>query len=256
MLRAALKLLVMPPSSLFLLGAVGLLVHRRRPRLGKLLVATAVGALFVLSLPIVSAALMRGLQHDEPVRIEALEPHGEPAGKASGIDAIVVLAADHNPYAPEYGGSTIGTLTLERIRYAARLARQTGLPILTAGGPPEPGGTPVSVMMKQVLEEEFSVPVRWCERSSRNTLQNLTGAQRILAAEGLDHAYLVTHSWHIPRALASAETAGLRVTPAPTSFRTWPKRKVALAFPSSRALRESCWCIHEWLGRAWYAVAN
>jgi uncharacterized SAM-binding protein YcdF (DUF218 family) len=251
-LRAALKLLVMPPSSLFLLGALGLLVHRRRPRLGKLLVATAVGTLFVLSLPIVSAALMRGLQHDEPLRVEALDTDSE----TEGVDAIVVLAADHNPYAPEYGGATIGTLTLERIRYAARLARQTGLPILTAGGPPEPGGTPLSVMMKEVLEEEFGVSVRWCERTSRNTLQNLTGAQRILAAEGLDHAYLVTHSWHIPRALASAETAGLRVTPAPTSFRTWPKRKVALAFPSSRALRESCWCIHEWFGRAWYALVN
>ena len=253
MLRSALKLLVMPPASLFLLGALGLLLHKRRPRLGKALIGTAVGTLFVLSLPLVAAALMRGLQYDEPVQIEALDLE---AGGPETPGAIVVLAADHNPYAPEYGGATIGTLTLERLRYAARLARQTGLPVLTTGGPPDPGEEALGVMMTRVLEDEFGVPVRWTERSSQNTLQNLAGARRLLAADGIDHAYLVTHSWYIPRALASAESAGLRVTPAPTSFRTWPKQKVALAFPSSRALRESCWCIHEWLGRAWYALTN
>ena len=251
MLRAALKLLVMPPSSLFLLGAIGLLVHKRRPRLGKTLMAIAAAALLILSLPVVSAALMRGLQLEEPVSFEALD-----LDAPDRPGAIVVLAGDHNPYAPEYGGATVGMLTLERIRYAARLHRATGLPILCAGGPPDPGDPPRSVMMERVLEDEFGVDVRWTERDSQNTHENLVNARRTLHADGITSAYVVTHAWHMPRALAEAETIGFDVTPAPTVFRTWPKRKVSLAFPSSRALKESCWALHEYLGRTWHALTR
>jgi hypothetical protein len=34
----------------------------------------------------------------------------------------------------EYGGDTLGRLTLERVRYGARVAKKTGLPVLVAGG--------------------------------------------------------------------------------------------------------------------------
>jgi len=250
-LRSALKLLVMPPFSLFLVAAVGLVLHKRRPRVGKGLIACAAAALFALSLPLVSAALMRGLQYPEPVRFQA---PGEAAAPAP--QAIVVLGGDYNPYAPEFGGTTVGSLTLERLRYAALLAKRTGLPVLTSGGPPETGEPALSVLMQRVLEGEFGVPVRWTERLSRNTRENLVNARRILAAADITRVYVVTHAWHMPRVLDEAETIGFDVVPAPTCFRTWPKRKVALALPSSRALRESCWALHEWLGRAWYALTG
>ena len=42
---------------------------------------------------------------------------------SAGADAIVILSGGLRDYAPEYGGSTVNRITLERVRYGARLAR-------------------------------------------------------------------------------------------------------------------------------------
>ena len=48
--------------------------------------------------------------------------------------AIVILGGGVRRHAAEYGGDTLGQLTLERVRYGARVARLTGLPVLVSGG--------------------------------------------------------------------------------------------------------------------------
>ena len=48
--------------------------------------------------------------------------------------AVVILGGGVRRNAPEYGGDTLATLTLERVRYGARVARLTGLPVLVSGG--------------------------------------------------------------------------------------------------------------------------
>jgi uncharacterized SAM-binding protein YcdF (DUF218 family) len=243
---SALKALVMPPLSLFVLGAAGLCVHPKRPRLGKTLMFVAAALLVALSLPVVSAALIRGLQSRSALDLEHLP---------EGPQAIVVLAGDFNAFAPEYGGSTVGMLTLERVRYAALLAHRTALPVLSAGGPPREGFEPLSVAMQRVLESELDTDVRWTERASRTTRENVAHAREILSAEGINRIYLVTHSWHMPRAAKAARAAGFEVIPAPTSFLAWPRARVALV-PSAKALRQSSWALHEWIGRAWYALTG
>ena len=42
--------------------------------------------------------------------------------------------------APEYGGNTVVSSTLVRLRYAARLYRATGKPVLVSGGDPRETG--------------------------------------------------------------------------------------------------------------------
>ncbi len=244
-LRSLLKILVMPPLSLFVLGAVGAVVHKKRPRLGKTLIGTAVVGLFVLSLPIVSAALTRALQRGEALDFDQL-----PAGPR----AIVVLGADFHPHAPEYGGSTVGMLSLERLRFTARLARRTGLPVLTTGGAQAENARPLATHMAETLAEDFGVETRWVETRSRTTRENVRFAKEILEAEGIASVYLVTHAWHMPRALHETEAAALDAVPAATLFRGWPAAKVSSYLPSARALRESSWALHEWIGRAWYAL--
>jgi uncharacterized SAM-binding protein YcdF (DUF218 family) len=98
--------------------------------------------------------------------------------------------------------------------------------------------------------------VRWTEERSANTRQNIAFAAEILRAEGIDTVLLVTHAWHMPRAVAECERAGLRALPAPTCFRAWPPLELTSFWPSERALRESTWALHEWVGRAWYAVTR
>jgi uncharacterized SAM-binding protein YcdF (DUF218 family) len=247
MLRSFFKSLVLPPLSLFVLGAIGFALRKKRPRLGRALMGAAALLLFLLCLPVVAAALVMSLQ-----TIDALDPDHLPEGP----QAIVVLGSDFYPHAPEYGGSTVGMLSLERVRYGAFLARETGLPVMTTGGRMRKGERPLADLMQEVLVTDFGVEVRWAERRSFNTRQNVQFAAEILRPEGIERIFLVTHAWHMPRAAAAAEAAGFEVVPACTSYRSWPPVKPSSFLPSSRALRESTWALHEWIGRVWYGLRS
>lgn len=103
-----------------------------RPRLGRALAWLGVGSLFLLSLPVVSHALLRSL---EPPALDLRRP-----GEAQ---AIVILGGGVRRNAAEFGGDTLARLTLERVRYGALVARATRLPVLVSGGsvsgePPRP----------------------------------------------------------------------------------------------------------------------
>ena len=246
MLKKLIEALIMPPLALFVLGGVGVLLRRRRPVLSKWMISLAVTALFCLCTPLVSAALLRSLQ-----TAPALE-----GASASEAQAIVVFLADFRADAAEFGGDSVGPMTLERLRYAAHLSRQTGLPILTSGGVPRRGTPALAQLGRDVLEQEFQVPVRWSEPRSANTAQNARFSAEILASEGLDTVYLVTHAWHMPRSLGACDRAGLSAIPAPTGFRAWPQLDLDALLPSARSLRESTWALHEWIGRVWYAFAG
>jgi uncharacterized SAM-binding protein YcdF (DUF218 family) len=241
------EVFLMPPLSLFALCAIGLVLRKRRPRVARGLVIGSVTALVLLCVPWIAAMLLRSLQSEDALDLGHLD------GRAQ---AIVVLGGDVNPYAPEFGGPTVGPLSLERVRYAAVLARATSLPVLTSGGVTQKNAPPLSEMMKRVLEREYRVEVRWSERLSGNTRANAERSAEILKGAGIARVYLVTHAWHMPRAKAAFEAAGLEVVPAPTAFRAWPSLSFGSFLPSARSLRESQWALHEWIGRAWYACGG
>ncbi len=240
-----LKQAVVPPLSLILLGLAGVVVYRWRPRLGKGLVLSAGLLASLLSLPIVSSALMAGLQPHPILDLERLD---------HGAGAIIILGADFVPDAPEFDKPSIGPVSLERVRYAATLAKASGLPVLTSGGVLVAGYPSVAEAMADVLESEFGVAVRWKEGDSNDTEGNARFSARLLERAGIERAYLVSHAWHLPRAAAAFEAAGLSVVPAPTSPRTWPDWWLTAVLPSARSFQESSFAVHEWIGRVWYAL--
>ena len=195
--------------------------------------------MLLLSLPVVAWALTRGIQDSGPLSVAE-------AGRAQ---AIVILGGTVRHYAPEYGGGTLGAITLERVRYGAKLARETGLPVLVTGGPIG-DSTPLGVMMKTVLEREFQVPVRWVEAAARNTHENAVNSAAILKEAGLQRILLVSHDVHIRRARAEMEAAGLEVIGAPTALaapRVGADRLLDWV-PSANALQTSYYALHEWFG--------
>jgi len=157
------KTLLLPPFSLFLSIVIGWLVMGRNRRLGRALLAAGLAILYLLSTPYVGGLLLRGLQDHQAL------PLGRPLERAG---AIVVLGADVRREAPEYGGDTVGRLTLERIRYGAKLHRELGLPVLVTGGAAEPSERPVGSVMRESLEQDFSTPVEWVEAEAKNTYEN------------------------------------------------------------------------------------
>ena len=170
--------------------------------------------------------------------------------------AIIVLAGDYRSFAPEYGEATIGEATLVRLRYAASLQRQTGLPILATGGGTPPEFTPgLADAMRIALERDFGVPVRWVETKSRNTFESAVETHRLLASAGIPAGYLVTHAHHMARSLQAFRAAGVAVVPAPTGGRgAWARWEWGDLLPDSRAFERSCAALHEITGMIWYEL--
>lgn len=237
---------LLPPFNLLLLCGGGLLLWRRRPVVARWLVGASFAGLWLLSTPYVANELLRALEGaPHPVN-----PNTEPA------DAIVVLGGGTYFDAPEYGGDTVSAFTLVRLRYAARLARETGKPVLVSGGNPEGNRIPEGDQMKAVLENEFHVPVKWVEKRSRNTHENAVFSYRILSPLGIRRIYLVTHAWHMPRASMAFRSAGFDVVPAATMYATMPPASILQFIPDARALQDSRWFFHEIIGLAWYAAKS
>jgi uncharacterized SAM-binding protein YcdF (DUF218 family) len=232
---------LLPPLSLLLPAFAGLLLLRLRPRLARWITGLSLLLLYVCATPFFADWALKSL---ETPALSRLDPSAE---------AIVVLGAGRDFDAPEYGGDTVKLLSLQRLRYAARLHRETGRPLLTTGGNPG-GGTPEALLMKQVLVEDFNVPVRWTEVKAWTTRENARFSSQILRDQGISRVYLVTHAWHMKRAAIEFERAGLTVIPAGTGFITRQELRTISFLPNARALLNTYYASHEALGLLWYWV--
>jgi uncharacterized SAM-binding protein YcdF (DUF218 family) len=148
---------------------------------------------------------------------------------------------------------TISDGQLVRLRHAAQLARQSGKLLLASGGSPE-GGPAEAELMALSLAQDFATPVRWQETRSVNTAENARFSAEILHAAGVRRIALVTHSWHMPRALRSFAATGLQVIPAPTGQSRPTLRLPYSVLPSAQALWHSSQALREGVGLLAYAL--
>lgn len=243
------KELVLPPGSLWLLLAAGfvfLLAGRRRAAL--LTLGTGLLAFYLLSTPLVAGRLNAYVQS-----IPALS---DEAAKGASAQAIVVLSGGLHYNSPEYGGMTVDDITLERIRYAARLHRLTGLPILVSGGRPPGAGVTLAGAMKDSLAQDFGIEDVVVEDRSLDTQENAVFSARILKERGVKTILLVTHASHMPRAVSAFTQTGLDVVPAPTVFAYTSLDSPTSYIPRLSGLGESHYALYEIAGRLWYALRH
>lgn len=238
LLKKILIALILPPTGLLLLTLVGLAVIRRRPRLGRAFAYAGVVMLLVLSVPMVARALLDTLDETPPLDY----------AQARTAQAIVILGGGVRRNALEYGGDTVGRLTLERVRYGAWVAKRTGLPVLVTGGAPY-GGRTEAELMRAALQDEFGVPVRWVEPASRNTHENAVYSAAILKPAGVTRVVLVGHSFDMARAQAEFAASGLDTVLAPTLLLTRDDDTpvALLLMPSLSALQGSYYALYELL---------
>jgi uncharacterized SAM-binding protein YcdF (DUF218 family) len=237
---------LLPPFSLLLLLACGLLILRRRPRLGRSLILLATGTLYLLSTSWVAGMLQNSLEISAPINLAQLKT----------ADAIVVLAGGSYYDAAEYGGDTPNATSLERLRYAVRLHRTSGLPILVTGGKPSGGSLAEGHVLRQVLEDEYGIAPRWVEDAARTTWENARLSAPLLRQAGVQRIVLVTHAWHLRRALPLFESQGFDVIPAGTRFAGSGIDSVFDVLPAANGLRDSTFALHEWLGILWYKLRS
>jgi uncharacterized SAM-binding protein YcdF (DUF218 family) len=233
-LKALLKALVLPPTGPLLLAAAGLWMSGRIPRAGRMVAWTGILLLLALSTPPVAFLLLRLVDTSPPLDVQ----------RARSAQAIVILGGGVRRQAAEYGGDTLGHLTLERVRYGAHVARRIGLPVLVTGGSVF-GGEPEARLMQAALEREFDVRVRWAEIRSRNTHENAVRSAEILHAEHISRIVLVAHSFDIPRARAEFAAQGIEAIPAPTGIPSWEFDTPLDVLPSLAALQTSYFALYE-----------
>ena len=244
-----LKGLLLPPTSLLLLALVGLAINSKHRSLSIKLMSIAIGLLLLLSLPLVANYLM-GTQE----QYQALE---EAEVLASNAQIVVVLGGGSRANAYEYENSvTVQTGVLERLRYTARVARLTELPILVSGGNVLDQNLPSEAsLMAEVMRVDFHTTVDFLEHKSRNTAENAQYSFALLAPLGIDRIILVTHAIHMRRAVERFKWAGFDVLPAPTYFMANTEPLKLLDFiPSAEALQNNHMILHELLGRYWYRL--
>jgi uncharacterized SAM-binding protein YcdF (DUF218 family) len=245
MLSAIATVLFVPPVNLVVIAFAGLALVDSRPVAGRRVVIAALAALLLLAVPVVAASLLAVLEF-------RISPVALPVPAAA--QAIVILGGDAKQIGPTQDETDIGPLTLERVRGGAALARATGLPVLTSGGEITVAGPPLSVLMARSLATDFGVTARWVETGANTTWQNAEFSAKILKREGIGTVLLVTHAWHMRRALIAFRAAGIDALPAPLPLDPPPHLTPAGLVPRMSAWQRSYFALHEWIGCAWYAV--
>jgi uncharacterized SAM-binding protein YcdF (DUF218 family) len=230
--------MVLPPTSLLLLLALGLALWRWRPRWGQVCAWTGLLLLTACCLPATSQLLGRA------VRV----PPGLDTPLAARAQAVVVLGGGRRR-ADEHGGETVSANTLERLRYGARLAKERQLPLLLTGGTAL-RGVPEAELMNRALRESFAMQARWLERRSRDTHENAQYSAVMLREAGIHVVLLVTHDIHQRRSLAEFAAAGIAAVSAPVTLLGPPHADTVLfeQLPSARALVLNVLILHELLG--------
>ena len=239
----ALSSWVLPPTSLIVLTLVGAMLLKRRRGAGIALIVCCQLLLLGLSLPVVANALVR-----------TLEPSPASIADVRRAQAIVVLGGGRNRSAVEWGGETVNALTLQRARYGAKLARESGLPLYVTGGKPDGGDHAEATLMRDVLTTEFNVPVKWVDTSADTTRDNAHAAARDLQPLGVTRIALVTDAMHMPRSQRLFELSGFAVVPAATNYTGQRPFAPYQLVPGPRALRESHFALREWASQLHHFV--
>jgi len=192
--------------------------------------------------------------------------------------AIVILGGGRRKGAselPQYEFQDVSPQTMERVRFGARLATEMNLPILVSGGAPD--RTQVNELseaqvMAKVLEEELGIQVRWIEDQSNTTEENLKNSLEILEKDQIQRIYLVTHFWHMPRALQtlrqiqrkqattitqknnSGNGFDIEIVPAPHGYYQKQNYTPLDFYPSSEGFQRTRWVLYELLGSLYYRI--
>ena len=250
-LKPYLTALVMPLCSLLLMVMACVLIARRmsaparRPRR---LLASALGlciTLWVLACKGTAIWLAaHALPPVEPVTAQTLRDRQ--------VQAIVVLGGGASRSAPEYEGPMLTPEAMARLLYGLHLQRQTQLPMAYSSGVgwADSAASLSEAEVASATLARLGLPaMRWLEKESRDTQQNAQFTHALLKQAGIERIAVVTHAWHMPRALHEFTRAGFQtVVPAPMGYIRSEEDSLLLWIPSGGGLQSTQLVLREWLG--------
>jgi uncharacterized SAM-binding protein YcdF (DUF218 family) len=238
--------LVLPPSSLFLLIALGLLGRKRRwgPW------ASTVGLLGLVLFSMPYSAMLAARPFEAAYPPFDAKRFSSVAGTRY---AVIVLGGGRDFGAAEYPeGERMSNSTLQRVRYGARLARTLSLPLAVSGGLPLGGRHSEADLMNRFVAEELGQEVLLVEARSQDTRDNALFTSEALRRLGFGGALLVTDVAHMPRALRAFAPHGLDIVPAPIRYSADRPTSMKDFIPSADGLEGVQRVLRELLALTWY----
>ena len=244
--------LVLPPVPFLLLTVVGARLMFRRRLLAWLMVLLGVLGIWLSGTSAVGHVLNQALLQPPP----ALNKGDIAELKRAPKTAVVVLGGGRWALAPEYGVSTLKARSVERLRYGIWLSREADLPLAFSGGigHGSSAGPTEAEIAARIAEREFGHKLRWQEGRSRDTRENAVFTLALLRSQGIEHIVLVSHGYHMKRAMRNferalaADRATLRLTAAPLGARAGGALTAVDWIPSAEGFEHTRVVLHEWLG--------
>jgi uncharacterized SAM-binding protein YcdF (DUF218 family) len=244
--KPVLAALLLPPVPLLVLVLFGARLILWQRFLGWMLVLLSTVLLWLGACTGVGEWMGRAFMSQPPPlsadRMAALKKAA--AGGKPGV-VVLILGGGRQAFAPEYGVASLSDPSLERLRYGVWVSRETGAPMMFSGGlghSSEPGTTEADVA-SEIAQREFLRPMRWVEPKSRDTRENAQYSTALLRELDVQQVVLVTHGWHMPRAVrafkeaATREKAQWEIVPAPMGLGRSVERTALRWIPSSEGMQ-------------------
>jgi uncharacterized SAM-binding protein YcdF (DUF218 family) len=234
---------LMPPTVFIVICLLAALLALWYPRQGAWLGVASGAILYLSALPVFAQELSRLLVMDPPTDAALRD-----------AEAIVVLGAGIRLGDGNRSSDTLDALSIERAAWAAEMYRALALPVAVTGGHIRGSKDSLGALLKEQLERNFGVPVTWSEELSRTTFENAEYTAQMLRQSGRDRVIVVTHPWHMARAVWSFDRVGLHAIPCPIPGGSFRFPGWSRFFPSLEALQQTFLDLHELLGLAYYRL--
>jgi len=105
---------------------------------------------------------------------------------------------------------------------------------------------------QRVLQDDYAVPLRWLEDSSRDTRENAIYSVPLLKAQGIKRVILVTHQAHMVRVLRAFEEVaqgGMQFEAAPVAILNPNLAEAGSWLPSQHGFDNVHLVLHELIGK-------
>jgi uncharacterized SAM-binding protein YcdF (DUF218 family) len=254
--KPVLSSLLLPPLPALLLIVIGAAVMLRRRFAGWAAIATGIAVLWLGSTVSVGDALrVRLLDPPPPLALQRIEQLRRQVAAGARV-AVVVLGGGRRALAPEYGEAGLTAMSAERLHYGVWLSRRTDAGLMFSGGTgyAQTGGATEAEIARRIAANDYHRTMRWIETESHDTRENAIRTLAVLRGDRIDTLLIVTHDWHMPRALRDFERAAAGKPDAPTLVaapmgQTPLTQGLALRWlPSVDGYQMVWWALHEWLG--------
>jgi uncharacterized SAM-binding protein YcdF (DUF218 family) len=248
--------LLLPPLPwlVMVLGAAWL--RPRRPALAAMLLLLALTGGWLSHCQGFGALLERTL--DVPPALSPARVADLRRNLAGRKPVVLMLGGGVQALAPEYGEAHLGDRALQRLHYALWLGRQLQAPVMVTGGTGLAGAaaSAEAEVAARIAARDYGRPLRWVETESRDTRENARLSLQRLRTEGVTDVLLVTHGWHMRRALRAFEQAadqtgvGTRIVPAPMGMAEDSEQAALRWMPSPTGYRRVHQALREMVGWA------